>query len=193
MNRTGILGGSFDPVHKAHISMAQTALKEFALDKVIFVPAYRPPHKMFLSSPPQDRYNMLSLAIKNFEKFFIDTYELDLKREVFSYQMLDYFKDKYKDTDIKMIIGSDSFNNLALWKNAEYICKNYGFYVIKRPNIEINKNSIYYKYCIFSESVMADISSTEIREKIKNGQDITALVLPETAEYIKEKKLYLGS
>ncbi len=191
MIKIGILGGSFDPVHNAHIQMAKCALEEFLLDKIIFIPAYRPPHKARITASAKDRYNMLKLALRNFPNFFIDTYEIDLHKEIFSYQMLDYCKQKYNNYNIKMIIGSDSFNQLDFWKNTEYICKNYGFYVLRRPNIDINKENPYYKYCEFSKSVMSDISSTEIRNKIKKEEDISSIVDKNVATYIKEKKLYL--
>ncbi len=191
MNTLAILGGSFDPVHNAHIQMAIRAEQEFGLDKIIFVPAYKPPHKDKLSASAEDRYNMLGFALEKYPKFDIDMYELNLKREVFSYQMLDYFRIKYNNYDIKMIIGADSFNQLGAWRQAEYICKNYGFYVLQRPNIKINKTSPYYKYCKFSKSVMYDISSTEIRDMVKKGQDITDFVPEEIVDYIRKNKLYL--
>lgn len=191
MNKLAILGGSFDPVHNAHIQMAKCAIEEFSLDKIVFMPAYKPPHKNRLSVSAEDRHNMLSLALQSYKNFVIDTYEIDSGKEVFSYQMLDYCKQKYNNYEIKMIIGSDSFNQLDSWKNIEYICKNYGFYVLQRPNIIINRESSYYNYCKFSKSVMPKISSTEIRDKIKFGQDISSVIDAKVLAYIKEKKLYL--
>ena len=190
MLKIAVLGGSFDPVHNAHIQMAQCAFDEFNIDKIIFVPAYKPPHKSDLIADSQDRYNMLVSVVKKNPKYLIDCYELDLKKEVYSYQMLDYLKNKYEKSSIKMLIGSDSFNNLGSWRNAEYICKNYGFYVIRRPNVIIDKNSAYYDYCLFSNKVMSEISSTMIREKVKNKQDISNLVPKEVENYIKQNKIY---
>lgn len=191
MKHLAIFGGSFDPVHNAHIEMAKCSLKEFNLNKIVFVPAYKPPHKINLTASAEDRYNMLKLALKQYPEFDIDVYELSLRKEVFSYQMLDYFKEKYNNYTVKMIIGSDSFNQLSIWKEPEYICKNYGFYVLLRPNIEVNKLSPYYKYCEFSKTIISDISSTYIREKIKLKQDISCFVDKTVLTYIKEKKLYL--
>ena len=186
----GILGGSFDPIHNAHIQMAETALKEFKLDKIIFVPAYIPPHKSNLVASETDRYKMLLYTLKDFNQYEIDTYELDSKKVVYSYQMLDYMRSKYISDDIKMIIGADSFNNLLSWKNSEYIVKEYGFIVFPRPNIKIDINSPYYKYCLFSKYVMKDIASTEIRQCLKEKKDISKYVPKQVFEYIKEKNLY---
>lgn len=188
----GILGGSFDPIHNAHIEMAETALKEFNLDKILFVPAYIPPHKQKLVASEKDRYNMLFDAVKNIEKYEIDTFEIDSKKVIYSYQMLDFIKSKYNTNSIKMIIGADSFNNLSTWKNSEYIAKEYGFIVFKRPNIKIDVNSLYYKYCLFSKHIMKDISSTYIRQKLKEKKDISKYVPGQVLEYIKENNLYNG-
>ena len=186
----GILGGSFDPIHYAHLKMAEISLKEFNLDKIIFVPSYLPPHKSGLFASAEDRYNMIYNVIKNNSQYDIDTYEIDLKKTVYSYQMLDYFESNYKSCCIKMIIGSDSFNNLYTWKNVEYIAKKYGFIVFLRPNVKININNPYHKYCIFSKYNIKNISSTVIRQKIKDKEDILQYVPKQVFEYIKDKNLY---
>ncbi len=186
----GVFGGSFDPIHNAHLRMAATALKEFNLDKIIFVPAYIPPHKIKLVAAEKDRYNMLFDVIKDFSEYEIDTYEIDSKKVVYSYQMLDYIKSKHESDDIKMIIGADSFNNLSLWKNTDYIVKKYGFIVFPRPNITIDVESPYYKYCKFSKYVMEDISSTDIRQYLNDKKDISELVPKQVADYIKRNGLY---
>ena len=186
----GVLGGSFDPVHNAHLKMADTALKEFDLDKIIFVPAYIPPHKLKLIASEKDRYNMLLETIKDNKQYEIDTFEIDSKKVIYSYQMLDYLKGKYIKDNIKMIIGADSFNNLFAWKNIEYIVKKFGFIVFLRPNINIDVQSPYYKYCCFSKYLMEDISSTNIRQCLKEKKDILQFVPKQVAEYIKKKGLY---
>lgn len=186
----GILGGSFDPVHNAHLQMADTALKEFCLDKIVFIPAFIPPHKLKLIASEKDRYNMLFDVIKYNKQYEIDTYEIDSKKVIYSYQMLDYLKGKHSTDSIKMIIGADSFNNLSAWKNIEYIVKNFGFIVFSRPNIKIDINSPYYKCCLFSKYIMEDISSTTIRQKLKNEEEILQYVPKQVYEYIKKKNLY---
>lgn len=186
----GVLGGSFDPIHNAHLQMAKTALKEFNLDKIIFVPAYIPPHKSKLIASEKDRYDMLYEVIKDVGRYDIDTYEIDSKKVIYSYQMLDYIKNKYSADNIKMIIGADSYNNLSTWKNVEYIVKEYGFIVFPRPNINIDVQSPYYEHCLFSKNVMENISSTLIRQKLKKKEDILQYVPQQVFKYIKEKNLY---
>ncbi len=186
----GVFGGSFDPIHNAHLQMAETSLKEFNLDKIIFVPAYIPPHKTKLIASEKDRYNMLLDVIKNNKKYEIDTYEIDLQKVIYSYQMLDYIKSKNNKNNIKMIIGADSFNNLSTWKNVEYIAKEYGFIVFPRPNINIDIQSPYCKYCLFSKNIMKDISSTKIRQCLKEKKNIEKYIPKLVFDYIKKKGLY---
>lgn len=188
--KLGILGGSFDPVHNAHLQIAETSLKEFKLDKVIFVPAYIPPHKSKLIASDIDRYNMLFDITKNVKQYEIDTYELDSKKVIYSYQMLDYMRNKYKDSTIKMIIGADSFNQLSSWKRPDYISQQYGFIVFPRPNIEIDIKSPYYKYCDISKTMIKDISSTTIRQFLKYKKDISQYVPKQVLDYINMKGLY---
>ena len=186
----GIFGGSFDPVHYAHLNMAKIVLEEFNLDKIIFVPAYTPPHKIKLVASGMDRYNMLSIAIKNFSQYEIETYEINSKKVIYSYKMLDYLQKKYKNSVIKMIIGADSFNQLHTWKRINYIVEKYGFIVIPRQNINIDVNSKYYKSCWFSKFIVEDISSTIVRQTLKEKKDILKYVPKEVYEYIKIKGLY---
>jgi len=191
MRKIGVFGGSFDPVHNAHIETAQQAVDEFGLDCVIFVPSYLPPHKLRLQALSQDRLNMLSLAVKNNGKFLIDTFEIQNKRIVYSFEMLDYLQKKYYKDILKLIIGSDTFNQLDEWKKPEYIAEKYGFFVMKRPDIAVDLNSKYRKYAVFSEFFMKNISSTQIRDMIKNNAaDIEKLVPKEVLKYIKENNLY---
>lgn len=188
--KLGIFGGSFDPVHNAHLQIAETSLKEFNLDKIIFVPAYIPPHKSKLIASDIDRYNMLFNITKNVKQYEIDTYELDSKKVIYSYQMLDYMKNKYKDSTIKMIIGADSFNQLSSWERPDYISQEYGFIVFPRPNIEIDTKSPYYKYCVISKTIIQDISSTTIRQFLKYKKNISQYVPKQVLDYISMKGPY---
>jgi len=191
MRKIGIFGGSFDPVHNAHIEAAQQAVAQFGLDFVIFIPSYLPPHKLRLQASSQDRLNMLSLAVKNNCKFLIDAFEIQNRRIVYSFETLDYLQKKYYKDILKLIIGSDTFNQLDEWEKPEYIAEKYGFLVMKRPDVIIDLNSKYRKYAVFSEFFMKNISSTQIRDMIKNNAaDIEKLVPKEVLKYIKEKKLY---
>ncbi|MDD5020873.1 MAG: nicotinate (nicotinamide) nucleotide adenylyltransferase [Endomicrobiaceae bacterium] len=190
MSKIGVLGGSFDPIHNAHIEVAQKAVFEFELDFVIFVPAYLPPHKQKLEVSDVHRLNMVSLGIENNHKFLLDTFEIESKKIIYSFQTLDYLQKKYFKDKIKLIVGSDTFNQLDTWKKPEYIAKKYGFFVMQRPNVVTDINSKYYKYACLSKTLMKDIASTQIRTMIKNNENVDDFIPKKVLEYIKDNNLY---
>ncbi|MFA7074479.1 MAG: nicotinate (nicotinamide) nucleotide adenylyltransferase [Endomicrobiaceae bacterium] len=189
-SKIGVLGGSFDPVHCAHLEAAFQSVSEFGLDLVVFVPAYLPPHKIKLEVSGIHRYRMLALAVGNRKKFVIDDFEINSKRKVYSYETLDYLNRKYAGNKIKLIIGSDSFNQLASWERPEYIAERYGFIVIQRPGSQPDVESVYYKYADISKFKAHDISSTAVREILKKNGDIKGKLPGKVLDYIKKNELY---
>lgn len=189
MSCIGIFGGSFDPVHLEHIKIINVIFDEFNVDKIIVVPAYKPPHKKFLNVSCEHRINMLELALRKLKNVFIDTFEIDCKRTVYTYETLDYLQEKYSNAKLKLIIGADSFSNLDHWKKSEYIAKKYGFLVVNRENTQIDENSIFFQYSKFT-SFKGKISSTNVRKNIKLGVDISCWIDYKVLNYIKENELY---
>lgn len=190
MSKIGVLGGSFDPIHNAHIEIAKKAVCEFGLDFVVFVPAYLPPHKQKLEVSDEHRLKMVSLAIENNPKFLLDEFEIKSKKIIYSFQTLDYLQEKYFRDNIKLIIGSDTFNQLNTWVNPDYIAEKYGFLVMKRPNIVIDLNSKYYRFSLFSQALTEDISSTQIRKMIKNNENVDGYISKNILNYIRDCNLY---
>lgn len=190
MSVMAVFGGSFDPVHNAHLAIAQKAVDEMGADVIIFVPAYIPPHKKSLVADSKHRLNMLSLALEKRTEYLIDTFEIDRKSSVYSFQTLDYINKKYSGNSIKLLIGSDSFNMLETWEKPEYVAKKYGFFVMQRPDNIANINSRYYKYGIFSKTLIEDISSTRIRLYMEENISAAHLMPESVWRYIKENKLY---
>jgi nicotinate (nicotinamide) nucleotide adenylyltransferase len=191
MGKTAVFGGSFDPVHKAHTRLAEEAVAAFNLSRVIFVPAFMPPHKEKQYADVGDRIAMLKIAVKNIKNAEISFYEAEQRKVVYSYQTLDYFKTLYPHDEILMIIGADSFNELESWKNIDYLAANYGFIVAKRPNVAANIKKKYYDRCVFMNNDLIDASSTNIRELLKSGDGKAASCLDKDVDrYIKENGLY---
>lgn len=185
----GVFGGSFDPIHIEHIEIIKVAFNEFKIDKVIIVPAFNPPHKKFLNVSDKHRLNMINYAIENLKNVFVDTFEIDLKRIVYTYETLDFLNKKYPSENLKLIIGADSYNQLHTWKKSEYIARKYGLFVIKRKNINIDISSKFFKYSQFS-TFEGKISSTQVRENIKKGIDVSCILNSKVYNYIKENELY---
>ncbi len=191
MGKITVFGGSFDPIHKGHIQIAKAVLSEISPEKLIFVPAYMPPHKARQYACIDDRIAMLKLAVEGLERTEISFYEAEKQDIVYSYQTLDYFQKLYLQDEIMMIIGSDSLLDLPNWKNIDYLAGKYKFIVAKRPEVKINGHTKYFDRCIFLKDEIADISSTEIRGFIRSkSKEAIDLLDKNVYEYIKEKGLY---
>ncbi|MDR0977831.1 MAG: nicotinate (nicotinamide) nucleotide adenylyltransferase [Endomicrobium sp.] len=191
MSKIAVFGGSFDPVHNSHIQIVEFALESRKFTKVIFVPAYSPPHKSRQYAAVEDRIAMLRLAVQGLGGIEINLYEVLKKGVVYSYQTLDHFHYLYPHDEIYMIIGSDSLLDLPTWKNIDYLAGSYKFMVVKRPGVKIGKNTKYLDRCIFAENEAGDISSTMIRHMIKENSQKTHLFLNEKVyDYIVKRRLY---
>ena len=191
MGKIAVFGGSFDPVHKEHSRMAERAVKEFALDKVIFVVAYSPAHKTRQFADIEDRIAMVKLAAENIERAEVSYYEAEQQGVVYSYQTLDYFQSLYPGDEIFMLIGSDSMVNLSKWKNIDYLVSKYKFIVAKRPGVKISGKTKYFDRCLFISGEMSDVSSTDIRKLLKERNDeVLEYVDSKVYDYIKEQGLY---
>jgi len=186
----GIFGGSFDPVHNAHIETALTAIKEFNLKSVVFVPAYLPPHKIKLQVSEIHRVNMLNLAVKSYDVLSINLYEINSKKTIYTYQTLDYLQKQTNDK-LKLLVGSDSFERLNTWKNIDYIAQKFGFLTLQRGDIKIDKNNKFYPFTSVGKTIVENISSTKIKQMLKeNNPAVNKYIAKDVFEYIKENKLY---
>jgi nicotinate-nucleotide adenylyltransferase len=191
MSKVAIFGGSFDPVHKSHIKIAELAIQLFDLEKLIFVIAYTPPHKIQQYAKPSDRICMLELATETLKKSEISLYEVKRRKVVYTYQTLDYFQKLYPSKEINMLIGADSLRDLQNWKNVEYITRRYKIIVAKRIGVKICSSTKYSNSCVFIDKKIENISSKEIRKLIKkNYTNLTSLVDKKVYNYIIQNKLY---
>lgn len=181
----GILGGSFDPVHNGHMSLAKKALRQLKLDALFFLPAYMPPHKNRKLAPVTDRKRMLKLAAAGNKKFSVSDYELKNKSKSYTYKSLRYFRKKYPGTQLYFIMGSDSAAEFGTWRYPGKIrsCAEIVIGVRAGHNL---KNADF----IFLKGKIADISSTAIREKIKKGVSLKKYLPPAVERYIKQNGIY---
>lgn len=186
--KIGLLGGTFDPVHLGHLVLAEEVMEELKLDKVIFVPTYKPPHKKHSpSASAKDRVRMIELAIAGNSRFGISDIEITTKRKCFTVDTLRKFKKIHKNDKLFFITGSDSLFALPAWKEIEEIYKTANFVVGRRPGYPLE--SVPHKVLVVKISPI-DISSSQIRKWIKRGKSVRYLVPEAVIRYIDRRGLY---
>ncbi|RIV16909.1 nicotinate-nucleotide adenylyltransferase [Mycoplasmopsis gallopavonis] len=181
--KLGIYGGSFDPVHKGHIKVAKFAIQQLGLNKLFLVPTNVSPFKAkFKTTSNADKINMLNLVLE--DKMEIS--EFETKRGGISYTIdtVKYFKKKYPNAQLFLIIGSDNVSKLHKWKEIDQIASLAQIVVIKRTKT-INKQNIKKYHAILLNNDLFDYSSTEIK------QGYLDMVDPKVLDYIQANGLYL--
>lgn len=185
--KIGVLGGTFDPIHQGHLALARSARDHLGLDKVIFIPAFIPPHKNVPQTPALCRYRMVEMAIADEPSFEIS--DLEFTRPDISYtaDTLKQLKSWFENAEFYLLMGADSFNGFASWKNPDEILRLSRLAVASRP--ETFASALSKAERIPMEEL--SVSSTEIRRRLARGEDLGAeLICPKVMGYIKEMKLY---
>lgn len=196
MNKIALYGGSFDPIHIGHLITATNVLETLKLDKIIFIPSNITPLKNSnLKAKNIDRYNMIKKSIFFNNKFEVSDYEIKQDCISYTYNTVKYFKDKYKNTQLYFLIGTDRVKDLYKWYNIEKLAKIVTFIFVARDKEKIDdiiKNNDFYKKISYEKINLPifEISSSEIRDKIKNKKSVDYMITKECAEYIKEMNLY---
>lgn len=190
--KVGILGGTFDPIHMGHLVLAEQVREKFQLERVIFIPCASPPHKTEQKlSPADDRFEMTKLALEGNPYFFVS--DIELKREGLSYtvETLRELKELYRDSEIYFLTGSDVLNEITTWRNPEEIYRLAKIVIGIRPGFDkFDPENHFAKKSIIIDITGIDISSTQIREKVRKGESIKYLVPSKVEEYIKNRNLY---
>jgi len=200
MQKIGIMGGTFNPIHKGHLALAQAALLEFGLSRVIFIPSGTPPHKAEDNIiDKEDRFKMVKLAIKKHKKFVAS--RIEINRQGYSYAV-DTFKDlrkKYgKTAKLYYIMGLDSINEILDWKKPLELFKMTEFIVGTRPGSKIRTFRRLLKFPpiekhmdkIYLIELNENISASDIRAKLQARKSVLKLVPKTVLKYIKDNQLY---
>lgn len=189
--KVGLFFGSFNPVHHGHLIIANHIAMGGQVDEVWFVLSPQNPFKKAGSLLNENhRFHLLQLAIEGEKKLRASNIEFRLPRPSYTVDTLAYLKEKHPSHQFSIIIGSDSFQNIDKWKNANVILENYPIIIYNRPGFGVNKalsSSI-----TVTEAPLLEISSTHIRYMIRSGKSIRYLVPDIVMEEI-EKNLYYRS
>ena len=187
----GVYGGSFDPVHFGHLKTANSIKNELNFERLFLLPCFEPVHKNSLHYSSIERLKMLSLAIKEFPSLEIDTREIDRGGSSFMIDTLIELLEEFKENNICLIIGMDSFISFKTWKKWHQFASLVHLIVLPRNSdqpsqnsldtfeLAIDKNDLNTKpngLLYFSNSELIDISSTDIRERIASNQNLDGLM-----------------
>lgn len=190
-----VFQGTFNPIHNVHMAMANHVRNIYDFDTVLFIPAYKPPHKEFDDEMSNHRFQMVKTAIEGENKFTISNIEFQNERFSYTYlTILELYK-RYKiDGRISFIIGTDAFFEVDTWYEADKLKDLVEFIVFPRQS-EIDKDRLslmYYKGFKFQIAKMdfINLSSSALRERLKKGQNVGSLIPSKVLEYIRENGLY---
>lgn len=189
MYRLGVLGGTFDPIHNGHLNAARQVADELDLAGVIFVPAGDPYQRDTPGASKEDRVAMTELAIADDERFVMSRVDIDRDGPTYSIDTIKDLRAAGHD-DLVLIVGTDALAGITTWKEWEHLVKETPVAVMVRPGYEITNPGIPDERLIVVEEHQSEVSATEIRERISNGEPIDDLVPEPVAEYIARKKLY---
>lgn len=197
--KTGVFGGTFDPVHIGHLAVAERVHSDLGLNRVIFVPTNISPFKLGqLTSSGEHRLSMLSFAIQDNPHF--EASDIELRRGGTSYTVdtMEILKGLYPDDEFYFIMGMDSFLELNGWKGVDRLIELSQLVVVTRPGYELSSEQSkllalppeVWQRTRFLEVLGLDIAATEIRDRIKRGQSVRYLLVPEVVTYIHENGIY---
>lgn len=198
MSRIGIMGGTFDPLHWAHLIIAEESREKFNLGKVIFIPAGQPPHKLtYPVSDAEHRYAMTLLGTASNPYFEVSRLEIERSGPSYSVDTIREIKGIYgRKTEIYFIVGADEILEIESWHEADQLPKLTRFIVAPRPGFDLTalEQHLPLKFLKSIEILPiapVDISATNLRTRIATGKTIRYLVPEEVEQYIRKHGLYL--
>ena len=203
--RYGIFGGAFDPIHLGHLLLAETALRQTELDRVIFVPTGVSPHrsgKGTYHASAENRFQMIEAAIAGCEEFLVSRREIDRKEPSFTVETLRYFKKAFAlmQPEFFLILGADMFNDLPNWREAGEVCRLATPLIACRPGTTLPQFEELSRFVsgerydeiqrLSLRMPQLEISSTAIRAAVAAGNSIRFQVPRNVDAYIRKHKLY---
>lgn len=201
IRKIGIMGGTFDPIHIGHLVTAEAVRIEYNLDKVIFVPAANPPHKQELQvTSAMHRYSMTVMATYSNPYFFVSSIEIDRPGPSYTIDTVSALKAMYPpETELYFITGADAIQELPTWNRIDGLLGLCHFVAATRPGFDSTFETV---IDYFGEegrrrihrlaTPELEISSTDIRERIKQGRSIKYIVPESVENYIIKENLYAG-
>lgn len=188
--RTGIFGGTFNPIHLGHLALANYLCEENWVDELWFLITPQNPFKQEQTLLDNHlRMKMVEAAIAGYPRFKASDFEFTLPRPSYTVTTLQKLSEAYPDREFVLIIGADNWAAFDKWKSPEEILRNHRILVYPRPGYEINPHELPAQVKAVNTPLL-EISSTFIRESIASGKDIRYFLHPEVYRFIKQHQLY---
>lgn len=185
--QVGILGGNFNPVHNAHLVVADQVRQQLGLDKVLLMPEYKPPHVDAKGTIAEHhRLKMLELAIEGIEGLEIETIELERKGISYTYDTMLLLNERDPDTDYYFIIGADMVDYLPKWHRIDELVEIVQFVGVQRPRYKAGTSYP----VIWVDVPLMDISSSMVRDFVAKGRTPNFMLPKPVLDYIKKEGLY---
>ncbi len=190
--------GTFNPIHNAHLRMAQFVLRKFGFEKVLFIPSFIPPHKCAQGGDAEGRFEMVKLAIEGRKGLEVSDVEFKLGATSYTYLTILELQKIYGESEkFNFIIGTDAFEKIESWYEVDKLKKLVKFIVSRREDdCDISRFDYLKEKGFdfdFTNLAFYDISSTELRDRILRGESISDLVPEKVEGYIIENGLYRGN
>jgi nicotinate-nucleotide adenylyltransferase len=194
-DRVGILGGTFDPIHYGHLAAGEDARVAVGLREVLFIPCGDPYHKPELyASSGEDRFEMVCLAIASNPAFRASQVEIDRPGPSYTIDTVRALRREHPDTEFHVILGADAMSELPQWKRHRALLDEARFIVVSRPGTTWDDlrrlPEDYLKSAHLLNIPAVDVSSSEIRQRVRRGEPIRYLVPPAVEQYIANRGLY---
>jgi len=214
VKRIAYYGGSFDPVHRGHLASGAALIGQFELDEFVYIPAFHAPHKVRLKpTSAYDRYAMLCLATQDEKKQTVSRIEIEMPERPFTVETLARINNERHDDQSFFVMGADSWMDIRTWRDWETVLTMANHIVVTRPGVDVTTNHVTEQIrgsivdlrgsnetvhssderrrIYLTDAVNLDISGTEIRRKVRDGDaswgdDVT----PEVANYIEKYQIY---
>jgi nicotinate-nucleotide adenylyltransferase len=216
-DRIGIFGGTFNPIHNGHLKAARLVQKKFSLDRILFIPSFIPPHKESGSiAPALDRLKMVELAVRGRSRFIASALEIQAKGKSYSILTLNRIKKLYPGAWAFFILGVDAFLEIETWREWKRVLDQCFFIVVTRPGYRLREvpKALAAAYRLRFRPVSrfeeireqwfarprifllpidaADISSTEVRRRVREGRTLRGYVPAAVEAYVRKRGLYQG-
>ena len=191
--RIGIFGGTFDPVHLAHLLLAERAREELGQDLVLFIPANIPPHKTQgrRIASAAHRVAMLRLAVASNPGFAVSEHEIEREGVSYTVETLEHLRERYPAAELVLLIGGDNARDFGTWREPERIARLASIAVWARPDAEHGPEILPGVPLLQIKAPLFDLSSTDIRGRVSRGSSIRYMTPDPVADYIAKHEIYI--